>query len=219
MRVSKRIKTLVSLIPKDSTVVDIGCDHAGLLIYGIRHNIITKGYGIDIAKGPLGHALENVKQAKLENSIKLILANGLEYFKEEANCYVLAGMGTQTILDIIKNYTFEEEDTLIIQSNTKHSELRMELNNLGFKIKDEVFIIDKKIPVCMLSVSLGNQCLTHQEYVLGPVLMKRHNEDYIKHLNRRKTHLQEIVAGNENVMEEIEFIDGYLKGETYELDK
>ncbi|MDE8185730.1 tRNA (adenine(22)-N(1))-methyltransferase TrmK, partial [Erysipelothrix rhusiopathiae] len=81
-------------------VADVGTDHGLLLIKAIQEHKAIMGYGLDIAEKPLQQARDNVERFGFHDKIELHLGNGLEGFKGDADCFVIAGMGAETIWSI-----------------------------------------------------------------------------------------------------------------------
>ena len=48
IKISKRLETISSLVPINSSIIDIGCDHALLDIYLIEKKIAKKAIASDI---------------------------------------------------------------------------------------------------------------------------------------------------------------------------
>lgn len=213
MKLSKRLSCIESMITKDSILVDIGCDHAYLLIHAWENNIIKLGYGIEIAQAPYEIAKLNIEKCGLENHITMIKSDGLKNFDYKANSFVLAGMGAKTIFDIINDYdNFDLHDEIIIQSNTKHSWLRNKLSENNWKIIDEMFLFDNKKPVFIIKIqkTVTPQVLTLDDIYLGPVLKNKDNNEYIKFLNGRLDSLLAITKPTDKITEEISIIQKYL---------
>ena len=49
-----------SLLDKGNVICDVGCDHAYLPIYTIENGLFSKAIAMDIKKGPLDKAEENI---------------------------------------------------------------------------------------------------------------------------------------------------------------
>lgn len=211
LKLSKRLKALAEMVPKDSkNVVDVGTDHGHLIINLILESEIEHAYGLDIALGPLKHASENVKAYNCESKITLLKMNGLAEFNHEANTFIIAGMGAETILDILNTYAFQPNQTILIQSNTKQPYLRKSLAERGFKIVDERFLYDNKQAVFIMEVKLGITTLSIEASVLGPILMTKRNEAYDNYLAHRLESLKRIVLFNQEVHQEIRILENYL---------
>ena len=52
MELSKRMLSLVSFVPKGSSVCDVGCDHGFVSIYLLEQGICRKVLATDVGKGP-----------------------------------------------------------------------------------------------------------------------------------------------------------------------
>lgn len=206
MKLSKRLQAILEMIPQDSILADIGTDHGLLMIKAIKDQKVSFAYGLDINPLPLKQAHDNVVRFAYENKIQLILSDGLKEFEGKANCFVFAGMGTETILEIIKAYKFRSEDSLIVQSNTKIALLREKMNHLGFKIVDEMFLMDKSIPTFIIKFIKKEEILTPEDIILGPVLRSSQNPIYEAYLNGREKHLENIKKFDDNLNHEYQCI-------------
>ncbi len=137
---SKRLKGIISLI-ETNEIIDIGCDHALIDIY-----LTNKGYkctAIDNKESVLINTRKKINN--LLDKINVVCSNGLDNYKVNGKeTVIIAGMGTNTILDILKNKEFEKINTLIIQSNNDLYELRKNICKMGYYIDKEITIYDKK---------------------------------------------------------------------------
>ena len=115
MNLSKRLQAVATLVDIKSRVIDVGCDHAYLDIY-LTLNNENKCIASDINKNALDIAKKNIKKYNLEEKIETKLTNGLTGIRvRKTDNIVISGMGTFTILDILK--TNKLSNTLIISSN------------------------------------------------------------------------------------------------------
>ncbi len=140
---SKRIQTLASFISESDKVLDVGCDHCYLGIYLIETKKLSTLLASDVHEKVLEKAKENVLNAGLEKQIQLFLTDGLQNITKDYDTVVLAGMGTHTILKILK-FNNEKIKKLIVQSNNELPLLRMELFKRGFYLEDEKVIFENK---------------------------------------------------------------------------
>lgn len=211
LKLSKRLNALANMVPKETKIlVDVGTDHGHLIINLILENRIEHAYGLDIASGPLKHAAMNVKTYECETDVTLIKMDGLKEFEYEADTFIIAGMGAETILDIISKYTFKPHHTLIIQSNTKQPYLRKSLTERGFSIVDETFLFDNDQSVFIMKVALGLQDISEEAFILGPILMRKRNEAYHKYIEHRIQSLKDIVEYNQSVNKELTILERYI---------
>ena len=103
MKLSKRLETVASFVPKGSNIADIGTDHGYVPIYLVREGLAEHAVAMDVRKGPLERAKAHVAEAGLENRIDVRLSDGLTGLKPgEADCVVIAGMGGELVIHILE---------------------------------------------------------------------------------------------------------------------
>lgn len=101
-----RLACMAALVPPNARLADIGTDHGKLPISLLLDGHIASAIGSDIRSGPLAHAQRNAKEHNV--SLSLRLAPGLEAARaEEARPVTIAGMGGQTIAEILTAATVD----------------------------------------------------------------------------------------------------------------
>ena len=180
IKLSKRLEAISSLIPNNSKIIDIGCDHGLLDIYLYQQKKCNKIIASDINESALNNAKDNIKKNKLEKEIETRLGNGLDTLKENDNIdtIVISGMGAHTVVGILKNNLdkLKEIETIIIQSNTKIEFLRKEVTRLNYKIDDEVLIEDNKKIYTIIKFIKGKKKYSKKELYFGPILLKKNTK-------------------------------------------
>lgn len=194
MKISERLRVIGDLIPDNSFVLDIGCDHALLDIYIVKKNKNIKTIASDINKGPLEIAKKNVKKYNLENKINLKQENGLNAYEKGIDTIVLSGLGTTTIIDILnkRKEVLKNIKNLVISSNNDYYKLRKNITKLGFKIKEEKIVLDKNKYYPVILFVPGKEKYNYYELKYGPVLLEKRERVYLDYLNIRKNKLVEI---------------------------
>ena len=162
---SRRLQKIASFLESKDKVVDIGCDHGYLGIYAIQNSLVQSIILADIKDSALSMARKNVANSNLD--IPLIVSDGLENIDKNAiNTIVISGMGTSTILHILNNKEkMKNVDKLILQSNNNLDILRMEVTKLGFKLVDEITVLDNNIwyVICLFKKNNDNK-LDNKDY-------------------------------------------------------
>ena len=176
---SHRLKTIASLVEKDINVIDVGCDHGLLDIYLTLYNN-NKCIASDVNENALNSAISNIKMYNLEDKIKTVISNGLDNIDiKDKTSVIIAGMGANTILDIIKNYNLE---SLIICSNNDYSLLRTELSK-KYTIIEEVAVLDKKKYYIIFKLKLGTIKYSKEDIFLGPILKTKKDKETTLYYN------------------------------------
>ncbi len=171
-----RIKTIASLVDKDSKLVDIGTDHGYLPIYLYENEITKNVTGSDISSNALKFAKANFEKHNLSDKIKLIVSDGFKNLDEKYDTAVISGMGTDTIKKILNIDNIPNK--LIISSHKNVDELRLFMNEKGYKIIKEIVLQENDIFYDIIKYEKGNEILNKYELLVG----KSNSLEYEKHL-------------------------------------
>lgn len=185
---NKRLFACAEFVIGDGIAVDVGTDHAYLPVYLVKSGIVKKAYACDIADGPLLSAQKSVEREGLSDSIKIIKSDGLENVSSSGvSDVIIAGMGGELIEDIISRAEWVKNGVnLVLQPNTKVSELMSYLYKNGYKIKSEKAVTDKRFTYIVINAEYigkpGNagiiKCIvgeldmsdaTAREYIIGQI--------------------------------------------------
>ncbi len=188
MKINNKLKKIAELVPSNSFLLDVGCDHALLDIYLIDKNV--KSIASDINDLPLSKAYENIKKYNCLNQITLVKGDGLEYLNDEISVIVISGMGGILIKNIIKKDLSKIKNQKIITCPNNDSDiLRKFMMENNFKIESELLVKDKYIYEIICFVK-GNEKLTTKEINYGKYF-KRDNL-YYEYFNKKKDTLMTI---------------------------
>lgn len=140
IRISDRLAAIGALVTQGNTVADIGCDHGYLPIYLVQGHRIPGAIAMDVRRGPLSRAKENIAAYGLSDRIETRLSDGLGALREnEAQTVVIAGMGGPLMEGILRRgigqLVFVQE--LILQPQSDIGHFRRSLQDLPFTITDE----------------------------------------------------------------------------------
>ena len=211
---SKRLKTIASLVPTKDNVIDIGCDHALLDIYLTLHND-NSCIAADISEKVIDNAKKNIVKYNLQNKIETIVSNGTNNIQiDKKSTIVISGMGTYTILDIVSKIDKEKINKLIIQSNNNLFDLRKKINELGYEIELEQVVFDKNKYYTIIVFIKGNRLYKRKQLKYGVNYIK--NDDYYKYISYLINKNNDIILrlNNKHIFKKIR-----LKLENYVLKK
>ena len=211
LHLSKRLEMIASICQPAKVLADVGCDHAYLSIALVQRNITQKSIAMDLRKGPLAKAEENIKKYRLENLIELRLGDGLEKLEAfEADEILISGMGGILTCNILEEGfdKLKPETILVLQPQSDLALVRNFLHNKGMKILNELTCLEEgKFYNCML-VTFGDECYEYEyEYELGKVLIDRGDEilkDFIIHrINKVSLVIEGVRENGGNNKEEV----------------
>ncbi len=135
-----RLALCASFVREGVRVADIGTDHAYLPVWLVKEGKVSYAIAADVKTGPLRRAERNVARYHVEDCVSLRLSDGLEaVFPLEADDIILAGMGGETIAEILSRAPWlkDREKHLILQPMTSAEELRRYLRQNGFAVQRE----------------------------------------------------------------------------------
>ena len=133
---------------RNGWLVDVGTDHAYLPAWLLQNCRAQFAYVIatDLREGPLDRARQTAREAGCHQDIDFRLCDGLAAVDaREADLIVIAGMGGETIVHILKNAPWSdwrgddpmEDKVLVLQPMSSFPDLRGWLQANGFSIEEE----------------------------------------------------------------------------------
>jgi len=183
---NRRLRAIASLIDPCNVLVDIGSDHGYLPLQLIKDGRIKSAVLSELREKPLGQARKHFIEEGLSDHAKFVLSDGIHAIKESVEHVVIAGMGFETIIQIIDQdlSRFKQCDQIILQSNTKVELVRDYMLSKQFELIDEVFVVDRKHPYIILKYRHSDtpQQLSKSELLYGPILTKSLSQEYRNYL-------------------------------------
>lgn len=188
MELSVRLQAVADMVTEGTKVADVGTDHAYIPIYLVEHDKNPSAIAMDINRGPLKKAEENISSHNLENKIETRLSDGLKQLHlGEADSVVIAGMGGGLVVNIMEEGTLHKKyvKEWILQPQSEISKVRQYLNENGYCIVEENMVIDEGKFYPMMRVTEGTiEEYTQEELCYGKCLLKEKNPILKKFLEK-----------------------------------
>jgi tRNA (adenine22-N1)-methyltransferase len=218
---SLRLKTIEEMVEADKIVADIGTDHALLPVELVLSGKIKKAFAVDNKSGPYLRAQQYIRASGCDRSITAMLSDGLTSVPEEADCWVIAGMGYDTaamILDQPKKVNMNQ--LLIVQVNHGVNNMRKYLMSNCWQIMDERIIFDVHYYQIIKAVKVKAIVrLKPDDIEFGPLLRKEKNAVFTAYWQLQMQKLQNIVdqldrssKRGQQLQKQIHTIKGMLNG-------
>lgn len=180
---SDRLQNVVEFVTPGLRVADIGCDHGYLSIYLLEHKLASHVIAMDINRGPLARAQENIQNAGLSTYIETRLSDGLEKLApDEADCLIMAGMGGRLMIDILSKHlgVCEAAREIILQPQSEIAKVRRFLEDAHYLIISESMVYEDEKYYPMMKVIHGEMHLKKPVYYkYGKILL--HEENPVLH--------------------------------------
>lgn len=130
-----RLKALADCVPDGSRVVDVGADHAKLTLWLEKHK---NCFCIATDKHP-----NPLKRAALAGAAVTRLGDGLTCVSPgEVDAAVIAGMGGETINEILGDSPWAREKLCVLQPASRPERLRKFLTENGYDITADFTVED-----------------------------------------------------------------------------
>ena len=190
-----RLALLTSLVPRGASIADVGTDHGYLPVYLLQKGTIAHAIASDINEAPLEHARRTAYEYGVTHGIDFRLCAGLDAIApQEVDTVVIAGMGGETIIEILKNAPWTRNKTLLLQPMTKPEVLRVWLTENAYAITQERLVRDKDTLYAVLSATGGESApLTAAQAYCGAASVR--DPLYGDYATERITKLTRAAAG------------------------
>lgn len=180
MKLSKRLETIVSMVPclgPEACVADVGTDHGFVPIRLVELGVCGRALAMDVRPGPLERAREHIRQHGLDGQIRTRLGNGLEALQPgEAQAVVIAGMGGELMPRILEEGAHVREHIAhwILSPQSELSQFRHGLEGLGLSIRDEEMVLEDGKYYTVMKVTPGAMSYGREyQYRYGDCLIRK----------------------------------------------
>ena len=147
MSISKRLETIANLVTPGYRAADIGTDHGFVPIYLLRNEISTRVIAVDISRGSLEKAKQNIARAGLSEAIECRLSDGLaNILPGEVDSIIISGMGG-ILMDriLMSGLAVVQSSRELILSPHRNPELITQFaDEFHFRVEYHEIIYDKK---------------------------------------------------------------------------
>ena len=192
IKLSERLQIIYDMVPKCHTVADVGCDHGYLTIALLECGKVDKAIAMDVNKGPLNSAKENVSLYGLSDNVDFRLSDGLKKLSaSEADVICICGMGGALITRILDAglTVAKTATTLILEPQSEYDKLREFLVRNHFSFLDEELCMEegKIYPIIKVSYEPDSSAsLNADELEYGPIIIKKRPLLFEKLLEKNK---------------------------------
>ena len=181
MELTPRLQAIADQVPAGAVFADIGTDHAYLPVWLLLSGRIRHAIAADLREGPLSKAKETAAQYGVTGQVSFRLCDGLTDIREgEADVIAIAGMGGETIASILSAAPWTRNSTLLLQPMTSFPDLRLWLQENGYKIVKESVAREGRRLYSILTVTGGEmRKLTPAELWVGVQNKDPLRKDYL----------------------------------------
>ncbi|MEY8427677.1 class I SAM-dependent methyltransferase [Lachnospiraceae bacterium 46-15] len=201
MQLSKRLLEVSGLVSCGSRLADVGTDHGYIPIWLTEQGVIRSAVAMDINRGPLLRAQENIRLHGLEEKIETRLSNGVAELRPgEADSVVIAGMGGSLMVKILEEgkEVLGTVKELVLQPQSDVCKVRRFLQGNGYRIDAERMVLeDGKFYPMMYAVHGKMEPLSDIEAMYGPCLLRGRDACLRLCIERERQTLRRVKEGLE----------------------
>ena len=197
------METVALMVTKGNKIADIGTDHGYVPISLVERGIAKSAIAMDVRKGPLSKATQNIKERNLGEKIETRLSNGLEKLREgEVDTVIIAGMGGDLVAKILQEGAFilPSIEELVVQPQSEIYKVRQKLHDLNWKIVEEKMLLEEgKYYTVIKAIGGKEQYEKEWEYLYGKQLLEGQDPILEQWLLKEKKTSEELLNRLENV--------------------
>lgn len=146
MKLSNRLEMVVSFVKQGESAADVGTDHGHVPVELVRRGIVKRAYAMDVRKGPLSKAEENIAAARMKEKIETRLSDGVQKLSAgEAESVIIAGMGGELVIHIMDQgrHVWDTVEQWVLSPHSELYKVREWLEKNGFVIVKEDMIFEE----------------------------------------------------------------------------
>ena len=196
IRLSKRLKIIHDMVP-NSVVTDIGSDHGKLMIALVQSGKVKKGFAVENKEGPFERLRSNLIRYHVNDMITPLFSDGIKDITRDVSTIVIAGMGGQTIVNILKAHPEKliSVQTIIIDAHTAVPFARREICQMGFAIADEKIVKEDDIFYEVIKfIKAEKAIISDEDLEFGPILRQEKSVTFKEKYQNRIYEIDNIIA-------------------------
>lgn len=180
----KRLEKIFELIPKTTSFADVGCDHGFIAKRVLESGKCSRITVSDVSLPSLQKAEKLLKKSIDSGFVTSVCCDGLTKIPADTETVLIAGMGGEEIIKIIKESHFLPP-ILILQPMKNVDKVRKTLFEYGYGIKkDFIFFTKRYYNVIVAYLGEKVQPYSSLEYAFGRDNLIERSEDFLNYLRR-----------------------------------
>ena len=219
MAVSARIEALVGFVPPDSIVADIGCDH-GYLCEQLLLRGFPMVYAVDISEPSLQKAKTLLHG--FQNRCIFRVGDGLTVLEnDKIDCCVIAGMGAQTIIQILSHPKAAQIPVWVLQPLRNSEILRAFLNERYTIAQEKLVWQNGRVYECMQVVPGQERAYSPAELYVGRRNIEKQSPLLLRLAQKKLKHLLAVEKSGErqSAVQELQLLVASLGAQTDAAEK
>lgn len=192
MKFSKRLLTLFSALENCNKFADVGCDHGYCTEYMLKNNFCEQAVISDISAESLKKAQDLLAEYLTSGKVLSVCCDGLDGVPRDCDLILIAGMGGEEIISILKRGFLPEK--LLLQPMKNSRKVREFLILHSYEIIADFTFKDGKFYDLIKAVKNGKKSVySEKELEFGRDNLKKPSADFFSKLcsemNKKRAYL------------------------------
>lgn len=184
---TERMKTVCSFLPSCRHFADVGCDHGYMAKYMLSHGLCARAYISDISVMSLQKAQLLLSEEIADGRCIPVVADGMKGLPKDIDCLLIAGLGGEQIVRILKEGYLPERFVLQPMKNT--DKVRAYLREKDAKIDTDFTFGAGYYYDLIAGQNSGGNGYTEQDVLWGRDNLRFPNEPFFKKLRRERLNI------------------------------
>ncbi len=173
-----RITEIYSRLRPCRLFADIGCDHGFVAELVVKNGLAEKVYIADVSAQSLAKAEKLLATHIRTGAVESFVADGFSAFEETPDEALIAGMGGEEIVKILRSTAMRPE-RLVLQPMKNAEKVRRFLTENGYKITEDVTFREVKF-YDVICAERGVDELTEDEAFFGRTNLETRPEAFLE---------------------------------------
>lgn len=135
-----RLAEICAQIPRGEVFADVGCDHGYCTRYVLSHGLCERAYISDVSAGSLKKAEKLLSRSIAAGKCFPVVADGMKGLPERADVVLIAGLGGEEIVRILREGYLPEK--FVLQPMHNQEKLRAYLSEQGASLRRDYTFAD-----------------------------------------------------------------------------
>lgn len=211
-----RIKKLCSYLETCESFADVGCDHGYCTLYMLKNNLCKRAVISDVSQKCLNKAETLLQDFIKGGQVTSVCCDGLEKIDKNTEQILIAGMGGEEIINILKTAYIPRSFVFQPMKNVRKLREYLIENKTEISV-DEPFEISGKFYYVIKGRKYGKITpYSEAELDFGKSLKSAETKAYIGvELQKKQTYLERrlSVEHRTEIQRQIDYLKGVLQGE------
>lgn len=169
-KLDARLQAVADRVPKCALAADIGADHGRLACWLLGQGICERMIISEISPDSLEKARRLLARHGLQDRADFVIADGLAAITKRVDAVVIAGIGGETMVEILAEHPHVGDARLVLSAQTETARVRRALANYGYRLDCEDVVSAAGRFYTVISAERGPVRYTDKQLAIGPTL-------------------------------------------------